>query len=89
MLQFHPRRRQVLLDDARYVLGCNARVPHVVGVDEDDGTLMVAAGAGVAQHGGRREPAPLELRPERLEELSATFATTALFSRGGAHEDLA
>jgi len=79
----------VPLDYPRHVPGSDLRVPDVVGIDEDDRALVVATGAGVAQHGGRREPAPLELRPERLEELSATFATTALFSRGGAHEDLA
>ena len=83
------RRCRVLFDDARYVAGCNAGIPDVVRVYEDDWPLVVAAGAGVAQHRGRCEPAMLDLRAERLEELCATFAAAALFSWRGAHEDLA
>ena len=76
------------LDYLRHVLGSNAGVPDVVGVDEDDRALVVAAGAGVAQHGGRREAAPLGLSPERLEELSAAFRAAASRPRRGANENL-
>ena len=76
------------LDYLRHVLGSNAGVPDVVGVDEDDRPLVVAAGADVAQHGGWWEPAPLDLGPERLEELAAAFRAAASLPRRGAHENL-
>ena len=79
---------QVPLDDVRYVLGSDARVPDVVWVDEDDRPFMVAAGAGVAQHGGRREPAPLDLPLERRKEFSAALGTAAALPRCGAHKNL-
>ena len=88
MLQFHPRRRQVLLDDARYVLGCNARVAHVVGVDEDDGALVVAAAADVSKHSRGLESAALYLGPKRLEELASAFRAAPSLAWRGAHENL-
>jgi hypothetical protein len=71
------------------MLGTSPGVPDVVRVYEDDRPLVVAAGAGVAQHRPRFEPATLDIRAERLEELSAAFAPAAFFSRRSAHEDLA
>ncbi len=86
--QVLPHRRQVPLDDLRYVLRANVRVPDVVRVDKDDRTLVVAAAAGIAQHGGGREPAPLDLRPEHLEEFGSALRAAAPLSWRGAHEDL-
>ena len=51
----------------RNVFRLDAGVPDVVGVDEDDGTLFVAAGAGVAEHGGWWYVPPFHLFPERLQ----------------------
>ena len=81
-------RRQVPLDDLRHLLGSNARVPDVVRVDKDYRTFMVAAGAGIAQYGGGREPAPLDLSPEHLEEFGSALRAAAPLSWRGAHEDL-
>jgi hypothetical protein len=50
---------------------------------------VVAAGAGVVQHGLRCEPATLDIRAERIEELSAAIAPAAFFFRRSTHEDLA
>jgi hypothetical protein len=80
--------RQVTLDDIRYVLRSNARVPDVVRIDEYDWSFMVAAGAGIAQHGGRREPTPLDLHLERLEEFSAALGTAAALPWSCAHKNL-
>ena len=80
--------RQVPLDYPRHVPGSDAGIPDVVGVDEDDGALVVTAGADVAQHGGGREPAPLDLGPESLDELSAAFRAAASLAWRGAHENL-
>ena len=60
-------RGQVTIYDMRYVRERYAGVPDVVGEDEDDGALFVAAGAGVAQDRGRREAAALDLVPESLQ----------------------
>jgi hypothetical protein len=49
---------------------------------------MVAAGAGFAQHGSRRQLVPLNLRAERLEELVAALGAAAALARRGANEDL-
>src|SRR3712207_7497781 len=57
------------------------RSPDVVRVDKDDRTLVVAAGAGVAHYGQGREPAPLDLGPEHLEELRSEEHTSELQSR--------
>jgi hypothetical protein len=78
----------VLLDDTRHVFGRNAGVPDVVGVDEDDRPLVVAARAGVAQHRVRRISAPLDLETERLKELAAALRAATVLAGGGAHEDL-
>ncbi len=76
------------LDDTRYILRSNARVPDVVRVDKNDRTLMVAAGAGIAHYDVGREPAPLDLRPEHLEEFGSALRAAAPLSGRGAHEDL-
>jgi hypothetical protein len=78
----------VSLHDGWHVLRRNAVVPDVVRVDEYDRPLVVAAGAGVAQHRGRREPAPLDLGAEDLEELDAAPGAAAPLPRRSAHEDL-
>ena len=57
------------LDDHRHVFERHAGVPDVVRVDEDYRPLVVTPGAGVAQHDERREPTPLDLGAELLEEL--------------------
>ena len=90
MLRGHvlPHRRQVPLDDLRYVLRANVRVPDVVRVNKDDRTLVVAAGASIAQHGGGQEPAPLDLLPEHLEEFGPALRAAAPLPWRGAHEDL-
>ncbi len=80
--------RQVPLDDIGHVLGRYARVPDVIGIDEDHGALVVAAGARVAQHDVRREPAPLDLGPERLDELCPALFAAASLAGGSADEDL-
>ena len=81
-------RRQVALDDLGHVLGGYARVPDVVGVDKDHGALVVAAGARVAQHDVRGEPAALDLGPEQLDKLGPALLAAASLARGCAHEDL-
>ncbi len=86
--QVLPHRSQVPLDDTRYVLRTNAGVPDVVWVDEDDRPLMVAAGAGVAHYDGGREPEPLDLSPELLQEFDSALRAAAPVSGRGAHEDL-
>lgn len=87
-LGLYPHRHQVTFHYFGHVLRLYAGVPDVVGVDEDDGALVVAACTDVAQHRRGREPAPLDLRPERVEELVAAFGAAAPLSRGGAHEDM-
>src|SRR5215210_1910654 len=72
-----------------HVLGCYTGVPDVVGVDEDDRPFLVAAGAGVAEHGGWRYAEHLNLVSEHLEEFAATLRAAATLARRGAHEDLA
>ena len=86
--EFHPSWRQVPLDDDRHVFGRHAGVPDVVRVDEDHRPFVVAARAGVAQHRGRRQPAPLDLSAEGLEELAAALRAAASLARRGANEDL-
>ncbi len=83
-----PRRREVLLDDNWHVFGRHARVPNVVRVDKDQGPLVVAAGTGVAQHDSWRQPLPLDLRAEHLEELAAALGAAAALPRCSANEDL-
>jgi hypothetical protein len=73
----------------RHVFWFDPCVPHVVGVDKHDRTLLVAAGAGVAEHGGRGYAAPVHLFPESVEQLAATFGAAAPLAWCGAHEDLA
>src|ERR671910_3092091 len=88
-LRLDPHRRQVTFHYFGHVLGCDAGIPDVVGVDEDDGTYFVAAGADVAEHGGRRYVAQLHLFPEQLEQFAAPLRTAAFLARCGANEDLA
>jgi hypothetical protein len=73
----------------RHIPGLDSRIPYVVGIDKHDRALFVAAGAGVAEHGGRPEAPPVHLIFKRFEEFSATPGTATSFSRCGAHEDLA
>ena len=80
-------RRKVPIDYLRHILQSNAGVPDVVGVDEDDRAIVVASGAGVAQHHGRRESMPLDLGPERPKEITAAFAAAAPLPRRSAHEN--
>lgn len=77
------------LYDLGYLLLRHVGVPDVVRVDKDDGTLPVAAGTGVAEHGRRRYTAPVHLLPESFEQLAAAPGAAAPLARGGAHEDLA
>ena len=76
-------------DDLGHVFQRYAGIPDVVGIDKDDRALLVAAGAGVAEHGGRGYAAPVHLFPERVEQLAATFGAAAPLAWCGAHEDLA
>ena len=73
----------------RHVFGPNFRVPDVIGVDKDDGALLVAAGAGITEYGGRRYPAPIYLFLEGRQQLTAALRAAASFAGGGAHEDVA
>jgi hypothetical protein len=57
-------------------------------VDEDDRSFVVAARAGVAQHRGRPQAAPLDLGAESLEELAAALGAAAALPGCRAHEDL-
>jgi hypothetical protein len=84
----YPGGRQVPLDDVGHVLRPDAGVPDIVRVDEDYRPLVVAARAGVAQHRGRRQAAPLDLRAEGLEELAAALGAAAALPRCRAHEEL-
>ena len=84
----YPRGGQVPPDYHRHVFERHPSVPDVVRVDEDDRPLMVTSGADIAQHDGRGEPAPLNLRPEHLEELGAALRAAASLPRRGAHVDL-
>jgi hypothetical protein len=84
-----PLRCQMTFHYFRHVIELNSRIPYVVGIDKHDRTLFVAAGAGVAEHGGRPEAPPVHLIFERFEEFSATPGTAASFPRRSAHEDLA
>jgi len=56
--------RQVALHYSGHVLGRYAGIPDVVRVDEHDRTFLMATSAGIAEHGGRREAAQLNLVPE-------------------------
>ncbi len=78
----------MLLYYLRHVFGGYAGVPDVVGEHEDDRPLLVAAGAGVAQNGRRREPQTDDLFPEPLEELATTFGPAPTLPGRGADEDL-
>jgi hypothetical protein len=44
-----------------HVFELYSRIPDVVGEDEDDRTLLVAAGTGVTKHGRRRYAVPFHL----------------------------
>jgi len=66
----------------------HAGVPDIVGVDKHDRTFLVAAGADVAEHGGRRYAVQLHLFPEYLEQFAATLRAAATLTRRGANEDL-
>ena len=55
------------LDDLWHVFQLDARVPDVVWIDEYYGTFLVAAGASVTEHGGRRSAPPLHLFLESFE----------------------
>jgi hypothetical protein len=79
---------QVPLDYLWHFLGRHPGIPDVVGIDEDDRALVVTPGTGVAQYRGRQESAPLELHPERLDQVGATFGTAAPLPRGSAHKNL-
>ena len=57
-----------------HVLARYAGVPDVVRVDEDDGTFLVAAGADVAEDGGRRYAAQVHLFPETSSSSPPPFA---------------
>src|SRR5215204_1508208 len=82
-------RHQVSLYYFGHVFRLHAGIPNVVRVDEDDRTFLVATGACVAEHGGRREAAPLYLVPEHREQFAAALGAAASVTRCGAHEDLA
>jgi len=75
-------------DDLGYILWSDARVPDVVGVDEDDGALVVAAAADVSKHSRGLESAALYLGPKRLEELASAFRAAPSLAWRGAHENL-
>ena len=77
------------LDYLRHVFELYPRVPDVIRIDEDDGTLLVAAGAGVTKHGGRPHTVPVHLCLEGFEKLTTAPGAAAFFAGGGAHEDLA
>ena len=49
----------------------------------------MAAGAGIAEHGGRRDAVTLDLGPERLEQLAASLRAAASLTWRSANEDLA
>src|SRR5215208_1294620 len=83
------QRRKVALHYAGHVLGCYAGIPDVVRVAEDDGTLLVTAGACVTEHGGRRYAAQLHLFLEQRAQFAAPLGATASLTRRGANEDLA
>ena len=70
-------------------MGGYPRVPDIVGKDEDDRAFLVAAGTGVPQDHGRRDPAPLDLVPENLEKLAPALLAAAALPRGCADKDLA
>jgi acetylornithine deacetylase/succinyl-diaminopimelate desuccinylase-like protein len=73
----------------RHILGLDSRVPDVVRIDKHDRALFVAAGAGVAEHGGWPQASPVYLIFEGFEEFTAAPGAAASFARCGAHEDLA
>jgi hypothetical protein len=54
-------------DDLGHVFQRHARIPDVVWIDKNDGAFLVAAGAGVAEHGGRGYAAPVHFLPESVE----------------------
>ena len=84
----YPRGGQVPPDYHRHVFERHPSVPDVVRVDEDDRPLVVTSRASVAQHYQRREPTPLDLCPELLEEFAPAFRAAASLARCGAHEYL-
>ena len=73
----------------RHVFGLDSRVPNVVGIDKHDRALFVAAGAGVAEHGGWPKASPVHLIFEGFEEFTAAPGAAASFAGRGAHKDLA
>ena len=75
-------------DDLGHVFQRDVRIPDVVGIDKDDGALLVAAGAGVAEHGGGRYAAPVHHFPESVEQLATAFGAAAPLAWCGANEDL-
>ena len=83
------RGGEVLLDCPGDVFSGYAGVPDVVGEDEDHGSLLVAAGAGVSKDHGLGEPAPLDLVPEGLQKLPPAFLAAATLPGGCADKDLA
>ena len=80
---------EVLLDYPGDVFSGYAGVPDVVGEDEDHGSLLVAAGAGVPEDHGLGEPAPLDLVPEGLQKLPPALLAAATLPGGCADKDLA
>src|SRR4028119_564674 len=86
---FSFRGGEVILDDAGDVFSGYAGVPDVVGEDEDHGSLLVAAGAGVPKDHGLGEPPPLDLVPEGLQKLLPALLSAAALPGGCADEDLA
>jgi hypothetical protein len=84
-----PHRRQMALHYFWHVLGCYAGIPDVIRVDEDDGTFLVTAGAGISEDGGRRYAAQFYLFLEHLEQFAAPLRAAASLARRGANEDLA
>ena len=84
-----PFRCQMTFHYLRHVIELNSRIPYVVGIYKHDRTLFVAAGAGIAEHGGRPEAPPVHLIFERFEEFSANPCNAESFSRRIEHEDLA
>ena len=72
----------------RHFFRLHVGVPDVVGVDKNHGTFLMAAGAGVTEHGRRSYASPLDRFPEHVEKVTATLGAAASLAWGGAHEDL-
>jgi hypothetical protein len=73
----------------RHVFRLHARIPDIVWIDKDDRTFLVATGAGIAEHGGRRYATPVHLLFEGFEKFTTALGAAASFAGSGAHEDLA